>query len=97
MPKSPLPDSPIWVDSAHGEREIDVSSRPLPLHTSTRDRLAAWKNAPGGRGEVEGEYEMGGFFQVNMEVCLCLVPGTCRATQADVGRLRRARTSGLGK
>lgn len=51
-----------------GLREIDVASRPLPLNTSTRDRLIAWANSPGGRGEIPGELELGGMFQVNMEV-----------------------------
>ena len=33
-----------------------------------RERLEIWRNAPGGRGEVEGEMELGGFVRWNLEV-----------------------------
>ena len=49
-------------------REIDIASDALPLEASLRDRLDMWKNAPGGRGEVEGEVELGGFVSWNLEV-----------------------------
>ena len=34
-----------------------------------RERLEVWRNAPGGRGEVEGEIELGGFNSWNLEQC----------------------------
>jgi hypothetical protein len=51
-----------------GMREIDLASEPLPVEASLRERLDAWRDAPGGRGEVPGEVEMGGFVQWNLEV-----------------------------
>ncbi|OXB37179.1 hypothetical protein LQV05_003825 [Cryptococcus neoformans] len=57
------------TSSPHGVREIDISSEPLPLEATLRERLDAWKNAPGGRGEVEGEVESGGFMAWNLEQC----------------------------
>ncbi|CDZ97044.1 Alpha-mannosyltransferase [Phaffia rhodozyma] len=56
------------------ERPIDISSQPLPLHTSTKDRLVAWAQSPGGSGEVEGELEQGGFYHINMESCANVWP-----------------------
>ncbi|ODN86310.1 hypothetical protein L198_07328 [Cryptococcus wingfieldii CBS 7118] len=41
----------------------------MPLAATTRERLEVWRNAPGGRGEVEGEVEMGGFMGWNLEEC----------------------------
>ena len=51
-----------------GKREIDFASEPLPLEASLRQRIDVWRNAPGGRGEVDGEVELGGFMQWNLEV-----------------------------
>lgn len=51
-----------------GVREIDFYSEALPVEATLRERLDVWRNAPGGRGEVEGEVEMGGFVQWNLEV-----------------------------
>jgi alpha 1,2-mannosyltransferase len=53
---------------------LDIASRPLPLRTSTKERLLAWAHAPGGRGELEGELELGGFFQENMKTCANVWP-----------------------
>lgn len=50
-------------------REIDIYSEPLPVDATLRERLDVWKNAPGGRGEVEGEVELGGFMAWNLEQC----------------------------
>ncbi|WVR04521.1 hypothetical protein IAU60_001525 [Kwoniella sp. DSM 27419] len=52
-----------------GRRAIDVASDTLPVEASLRERLDVWKNAPGGRGEIEGEIEHGGFVQWNLEQC----------------------------
>ncbi|RSH83812.1 hypothetical protein EHS25_005427 [Saitozyma podzolica] len=46
--------------SKTGIREIDLASEPLPVEASLRERLDAWRDAPGGRGEVHGEVELGG-------------------------------------
>lgn len=54
--------------SENGQRPIDISSESLPVEASLRERLAVWRNAPGGRGEIEGEVELGGFNQWNLEV-----------------------------
>ncbi|WWC67796.1 uncharacterized protein I206_101709 [Kwoniella pini CBS 10737] len=54
---------------AQGKRVIDIASQPLPITASLRERLDAWREAPGGRGEVEGEVEHGGFVQWNLEQC----------------------------
>jgi alpha 1,2-mannosyltransferase len=37
------------------------------------ERLDAWRNAPGGRGDIPGEVEPGQFVQWNLEVCATLV------------------------
>lgn len=50
-----------------GRREIDVASEPLPLDATVQERLDAWENSPGGRGEIPGEIETGGFFLWNNE------------------------------
>ncbi|KAK6903885.1 hypothetical protein I203_107395 [Kwoniella mangroviensis CBS 8507] len=55
--------------ASEGKREIDIASDPLPVTASLRQRLDAWRDAPGGRGEVEGEVEHGGFVQWNLEQC----------------------------
>ena len=52
-----------------GMREIDIASEPLDVDASLRERLDAWIAAPGGRGEIEGEVELGGFNQWNLEQC----------------------------
>ncbi|WVQ74113.1 hypothetical protein IAR50_003703 [Cryptococcus sp. DSM 104548] len=64
-------DRPHSSAPAHwnGQREIDIASDAMPLEATTRERLEVWRNAPGGRGEVEGEVEMGGFMQWNLEEC----------------------------
>lgn len=49
-------------------REIDIASEALPLEAGLRERLDVWRNAPGGRGEIPGEIELGGFMQWNLEV-----------------------------
>ncbi|WWC59407.1 uncharacterized protein I303_101962 [Kwoniella dejecticola CBS 10117] len=60
----------IYSDAhAQGKRTIDIASEPLPITASLRERLDAWREAPGGRGEVEGEVEHGGFVQWNLEQC----------------------------
>lgn len=55
-------------------RAIDVASQPMPLRTPLKERLVAWAQAPGGRGEVEGELELGGMLQINMESCANVWP-----------------------
>ncbi|WVW78612.1 hypothetical protein I302_100571 [Kwoniella bestiolae CBS 10118] len=55
--------------ASEGKREIDIASDSLPLTATLRERLNAWRDAPGGRGEVEGEVEHGGFVQWNLEQC----------------------------
>ncbi|OCF42356.1 hypothetical protein I317_03860 [Kwoniella heveanensis CBS 569] len=52
-----------------GLREIDISSDSLPVEATLRERLDVWKNAPGGRGEIKGEIEHGGFVQWSLEQC----------------------------
>ncbi|WWC87046.1 uncharacterized protein L201_001931 [Kwoniella dendrophila CBS 6074] len=60
----------IYSDIAgQGKREIDIASDPLPLSATLKERLDAWKEAPGGRGEIDGEVEHGGFVQWNLEQC----------------------------
>lgn len=49
-------------------REAELASEPLPVEASLQERLEAWKNAPGGRGDIEGEVEHGTFVQWNLEV-----------------------------
>lgn len=63
--------APIFISPVlfSGESELDLSSRPLPLKTPTRDRLIAWSNAPGGRGEIPGEIELGGMYLENLVTC----------------------------
>lgn len=56
------------LPEASGMREIDTASGALPVEATLRQRLDVWKNAPGGRGEVPGEVELGGFMQWNLEV-----------------------------
>lgn len=51
-----------------GKRDIDISSRALPLEASLRERLDIWRDAPGGRGDISGEVEPGQFMQWNLEV-----------------------------
>jgi alpha 1,2-mannosyltransferase len=51
-----------------GKRDIDISSQALPLEASLRERLDVWRDAPGGRGDVMGEVELGQFTQWNLEV-----------------------------
>ena len=53
-----------------GLRDIDISSTALPLEATLRERLDAWRNAPGGRGDIPGEVEPGQFVQWNLEVRL---------------------------
>lgn len=55
--------SPFYGGSS--KREIDIASDPLPLEATLEERLAVWRNAPGGRGEIPGEVELGGFMQVS--------------------------------
>lgn len=70
IPLLPSRPSGIYRPNAT-QREIDFSSEALPVEASLRERLDVWKNAPGGRGEVPGEIEMGGFVQWNLEVSYC--------------------------
>jgi hypothetical protein len=63
-----------------GVREIDFYSEALPVDATLRERLDVWRNAPGGRGEVEGEVEMGGFVQWNLEVGRCVAVLSLRKT-----------------
>ncbi|KAL7416020.1 mannosyltransferase putative-domain-containing protein [Mrakia frigida] len=65
---SPIVISPV-SSSSSGQSELDIASRPLPLKTPTRDRLIAWANAPGGRGEIPGEIELGGMYLENLVSC----------------------------
>jgi hypothetical protein len=51
-----------------GRRDIDLSSKALPLEASLKERLEIWRNAPGGRGDLPGEVEPGQFVQWNLEV-----------------------------
>ncbi|KIR96527.1 hypothetical protein L804_06006 [Cryptococcus deuterogattii 2001/935-1] len=67
-PTSHVPHVPL-TSSPHSVREIDIYSEPLPVDATLRERLDVWKNAPGGRGEVEGEVELGGFMAWNLEQC----------------------------
>jgi alpha 1,2-mannosyltransferase len=53
---------------ALGKRRIDIASEPLSVNATLRERLDAWRDAPGGRGEIEDEIELGGFVQWNLEV-----------------------------
>ncbi|KAK4688144.1 alpha 1,2-mannosyltransferase, partial [Tremellales sp. Uapishka_1] len=66
-PSSPPPLAPTSL--RNGLREIDIASEPLPVEANLRERLDAWKNAPGGRGEITGEVELGGFVKWNIETC----------------------------
>lgn len=50
-------------------RPIDIASDALPLDATLDERLAMWESAPGGRGDVEGELEMGEFVELNYEQC----------------------------
>ncbi|WRT64911.1 uncharacterized protein IL334_001850 [Kwoniella shivajii] len=60
----------IYSDAkAQGKRVIDIASDSLPVSATLRERLDAWRDAPGGRGEIEGEVEHGGFVQWNLEQC----------------------------
>nr|ODN93352.1 hypothetical protein L203_00623 [Cryptococcus depauperatus CBS 7841] len=45
-----------------GDREIDIASDALPVVATLRERLDVWRKAPGGKGEIEGEVEHGGYF-----------------------------------
>ena len=63
----PFP-NPSPSGSNNGLRPIDISSESLPVEASLRARLDMWRDAPGGKGEVEGEIELGGFVQWNLEV-----------------------------
>ncbi|EIW68801.1 hypothetical protein TREMEDRAFT_71915 [Tremella mesenterica DSM 1558] len=73
----PQPPSPSPISSATITyepdpiilREIDISSESLPLKASLRERLEVWRNAPGGRGEVEGEVEAEVFNEWSLEQC----------------------------
>ncbi|WVQ97918.1 hypothetical protein IAU59_005035 [Kwoniella sp. CBS 9459] len=60
---------PVSGSSSAGQREIDLASDALPVEATLRERLDVWKNAPGGRGEIKGEIEHGGFVQWNLEQC----------------------------
>lgn len=46
----------------------------MPVTATLRQRLDAWRASPGGRGEVEGEVELGGFMQWNLEECSTIKP-----------------------
>lgn len=52
--------------SVGGVREIDASSAAMPLEAGLLERLDVWENAPGGRGDVEGEAEIGTFVNWNL-------------------------------
>lgn len=67
-PYTPHPDTPYTAPSNAHRRLIDVASDPLPASATLEERLRAWEDAPGGRGEVRGEVEVGGFVQWNQEV-----------------------------
>ncbi|KAK8846871.1 hypothetical protein IAR55_005961 [Kwoniella newhampshirensis] len=70
VPFYPSPPSSIYDNlESSGRRLIDVSSDPLPVEATLRERLDAWREAPGGRGEIEGEVEHGRFVQWNLEQC----------------------------
>ncbi|KAK1926445.1 mannosyltransferase putative-domain-containing protein [Papiliotrema laurentii] len=70
FPSRPPPVQPNGNESALGEkREIDLASDALPLEATLRQRLDVWRYAPGGRGEIPGEVELGGFMQWNLEQC----------------------------
>ncbi|WWD22183.1 hypothetical protein CI109_106674 [Kwoniella shandongensis] len=67
---SSRPSSSIYDNyESSGKRRIDIASEPLPVEATLRERLDAWRDAPGGRGEIEGEVEHGGFVQWNLEQC----------------------------
>ncbi|ODN80348.1 hypothetical protein L202_02608 [Cryptococcus amylolentus CBS 6039] len=70
-PSHSSPSQETQTETLHhkGHRPIDLASDAMPLEATTRERLEVWRNAPGGRGEVEGEVEMGGFMQWNLEEC----------------------------
>ncbi|KAL7412567.1 mannosyltransferase putative-domain-containing protein [Mrakia frigida] len=55
LPPLPPPPPPPELLNLAVSVQLDLASQPLPLKTSTRDRLSAWATAPGGRGDdVEG-------------------------------------------
>ncbi|KAL7418723.1 hypothetical protein Q5752_006406 [Cryptotrichosporon argae] len=68
-PPAPAPAPSSSLPSRPAGREIDIASDALPVSASLRERLDVWRNAPGGRGEVPGEVELGGFNQWNLEQC----------------------------
>ena len=55
-------------DSSARQRDIDLASDALPMEATLAQRLDVWRNAPGGRGEIPGEIELGGFNLWNLEV-----------------------------
>jgi hypothetical protein len=57
--------SPFY--GGNSTRDIDISSDPLPVDATLRERLEVWRHAPGGRGEIPDEVELGGFMQVREE------------------------------
>ena len=62
------PLKPSTFTPGHG-RQIDQTSDSLPIEATLRERLDVWRNAPGGRGDIDGEVELGGFVQWNLEQC----------------------------
>lgn len=67
--KLPVPQDYSPFYGGKSRRPIDISSDPLPVTASLQERLNVWRNAPGGRGAIDGEVELGKFVQWNLEKC----------------------------
>lgn len=64
----PVPSLIATLDQIERTRPIDISSRPLPIHATTEERLDAWARAPG------PDMELGTFNQYNFEQCSHVEP-----------------------
>lgn len=70
VPPPPPPHPPKPPARPTGDlRPIDIASDAMPLDATTEERLAMWESSPGGRGDVDGEVEMGDFVRWNLEQC----------------------------
>lgn len=70
VPPPPPPHPPKPPARPTGDlRPIDIASDAMPLDATTEERLAMWDSSPGGRGDVDGEVEMGDFVRWNLEQC----------------------------
>lgn len=84
-PRLPRPKQYSPYYGGPSKRPIDIASDPLPLSATLEERLRVWRNAPGGRGEIEGEVELGGFMQVSIGRTLADNPVEPRRVQYDRG------------